>query len=95
MYALSLAKSALEAFEAETTSQNLDLGKMEKNISDAGAHSNFQSPIREILQMFLQSSDLYDPEEVLDLIEGSEFWLEKVCYVSVNFLVLDCAFWTL
>lgn len=25
----------------------------------------------------MQSSDLYDPEEVLDLIEGSELWLEK------------------
>lgn len=38
----------------------------------------FQTPVRERLQMFLQSSDLYDPEEILDLIEGSELWWEKV-----------------
>ncbi|KAF3437824.1 hypothetical protein FNV43_RR20580 [Rhamnella rubrinervis] len=77
LYALSLAKSALEAFEAETTIQYPDLGKMETNISDGGTNLIFQSSVRERLQIFLQSSDLYDPEEVLDLIEGSEFWWEK------------------
>ena len=92
LYALSLAKSTVEAFEAEITSQYPDLGKMETNISDGGTNLNFQSPVRERLQIFLQSSDLYDPEEVLDLIEGSEFWWEKVCYISVDYLVLDCAF---
>ncbi|XP_038723122.1 vacuolar sorting protein 3 [Tripterygium wilfordii] len=65
LYALSLAKSAVESFEADTISQ------------DAGGNSIFQCPVRERLQIFLQSSDLYDPEEVLDLIEGSELWLEK------------------
>lgn len=37
----------------------------------------FRSPVRERLQIFLQPSDLYDPEEVLDLMESSEIWLEK------------------
>ncbi|KAK7302881.1 hypothetical protein RJT34_13778 [Clitoria ternatea] len=41
------------------------------------ANTIFETPIRERLQIFLQSSDLYDLEEVLDLIEGSELWLEK------------------
>uniref|UniRef100_A0A7N2RAX7 Uncharacterized protein n=1 Tax=Quercus lobata TaxID=97700 RepID=A0A7N2RAX7_QUELO len=40
-------------------------------------NSIFESPLRERLQIFLSSSDLYDPEEVLYLIEGSELWLEK------------------
>ncbi|XP_015883796.3 vacuolar sorting protein 3 [Ziziphus jujuba] len=75
LYALSLAKSALEASEAETSSQSPNLGKMETDVS--GTNLIFQSPVRERLQMFLQSSDLYDPEEVLDLIEVSEFWWEK------------------
>nr|GLL30044.1 transforming growth factor-beta receptor-associated protein 1 [Ipomoea trifida] len=60
-YALLLAKSALDAFEIEHLSEN----------------SIFDSHVRERLQIFLQSSDLYDPEEVLDLIEGSELWMEK------------------
>ena len=46
---------------------------------DIQKDSIFQSPVRERLQIFLQSSNLYDPEEVLDLIESSELWLEKVC----------------
>ncbi|XP_019150630.1 PREDICTED: transforming growth factor-beta receptor-associated protein 1 [Ipomoea nil] len=60
-YALLLAKSALDAYEIEHLSEN----------------SIFDSHVRERLQIFLQSSDLYDPEEVLDLIEGSELWMEK------------------
>ncbi|KAL7174527.1 hypothetical protein ACSBR2_033720 [Camellia fascicularis] len=68
-YALLLAKSA---FETESTSQNSEAGNLEETNM-----SMFQSPIRERLQIFLQSSELYDPEEVLDLIEGSELWLEK------------------
>ncbi|KAI7984687.1 Vacuolar sorting protein 3 [Camellia lanceoleosa] len=68
-YALLLAKSA---FETENTSQNSEAGNLEETNM-----SMFQSPIRERLQIFLQSSELYDPEEVLDLIEGSELWLEK------------------
>ncbi|KAJ7004362.1 hypothetical protein NC653_009283 [Populus alba x Populus x berolinensis] len=78
LYALSLAKSAIETFEVQSTSQEPDDGKLEETkISDPGGNSIFQSPVRERLQIFLQSSDLYDPEEVLDLIEGSELWLEK------------------
>ncbi|KAJ6414948.1 hypothetical protein OIU84_003869 [Salix udensis] len=55
-----------------------DEGRLEETeISDLGGNSIFQSPVRDRLQIFLQSSDLFDPEEVLDLIEGSELWLEK------------------
>ncbi|KAG9458271.1 hypothetical protein H6P81_002779 [Aristolochia fimbriata] len=72
LYAVSLAKSALEAVEVELTSQNPSSEKMEEF---NGKLSNI--PIRAQLQSFLQSSDLYDPEEVLYLIEGSELWLEK------------------
>ncbi|BFG28341.1 hypothetical protein CerSpe_146150 [Prunus speciosa] len=78
LHALSLAKSAIEAFQAEIASQNLDPGRIEEtNISDHRTSLIFQSPVRERLQIFLESSDLYDPEEVLDLIEGSELWSEK------------------
>lgn len=78
-YALLLAKSATETYEAESSSQNSEAGTQgEKNNDDFKPHSIFQSPVRDRLQIFLQSSDLYDPEEVLDLIEGSELWLEKV-----------------
>ncbi|MED6133669.1 hypothetical protein PIB30_030309 [Stylosanthes scabra] len=69
LYALSLAKSAIEEFESE----NLDTG----NTESTSGSSIFQTTARKRLQVFLQSSDLYDPEEVLDLIEGSELWLEK------------------
>lgn len=78
LYALSLAKSAIEAFEAENTYQNSDIGRVDETvISDNRMNSIFESPLRERLQIFLSSSDLYDPDEVLDLIEGSELWLEK------------------
>ncbi|KAJ0082304.1 hypothetical protein Patl1_11773 [Pistacia atlantica] len=78
LYALSLAKSAIETFEAEGGSANHGTGRLEEaKCSDFGRDSIFQSPVTERLQIFLQSSDLYDPEEVLDLIEGSELWLEK------------------
>lgn len=47
--------------------------------------------------MFLQFSDLYDPEEILDLIEGSELWLEKVRHNSLItlFSVLNYSFFFL
>ncbi|KAB2637103.1 transforming growth factor-beta receptor-associated protein 1 [Pyrus ussuriensis x Pyrus communis] len=78
LYALSLAKSAIEAFQAEIASQNPDPRRIqETNISGNRISLIFQSPVRERLQIFLESSDLYDPEEVLDLIEGSELWSEK------------------
>ena len=81
LYALSLAKSAIEAFQADIASQNLGPRRIEEtNICDDRTSLIFQSPVRERLQMFLESSDLYDPEEVLDLIEGSELWSEKVCH---------------
>ncbi|WCJ28455.1 Vacuolar sorting protein 39 [Euphorbia peplus] len=75
LYALSLAKSALETFAVEGNAKDERL--QQEKLSDFGSKSIFQTPIRERLQIFLMSSDLYDPEEVLDLIEGSELWLEK------------------
>lgn len=75
-----MSKSAIEAYEAENVPCGSEAGTIEQiKISDSGEHLIFQNPVRERLQIFLQSSDLYDPEEVLDLIEGSELWLEKVC----------------
>ncbi|PWA93430.1 vacuolar sorting protein 39 [Artemisia annua] len=71
-YALLLTKSALETYKTESLSRDAEAGT-----SESGRHSIFQNPVRERLQVFLQSSDLYDPEEVLNLIEESELWLEK------------------
>ncbi|CAI9279278.1 unnamed protein product [Lactuca saligna] len=74
-YALLLTKSALESYETEISSE----AGTSKQISglEPEKQSIFQNPVRERLQFFLQSSDLYDPEEVLDLIQESELWLEK------------------
>ncbi|ESW06504.1 hypothetical protein PHAVU_010G053600 [Phaseolus vulgaris] len=77
LYALSLAKSAIEVIEYENISENLNGENMETRSLAALKNSIFDIPVRERLQIFLQSSDLYDPEEVLYLIEGSELWLEK------------------
>ncbi|KDP36452.1 hypothetical protein JCGZ_08582 [Jatropha curcas] len=78
LYALSLAKSAIETFVEGSIPVNPVGGRLEEaRCSSFGGNSIFQSPVRERLQIFLLSSDLYDPEEVLDLIEGSELWLEK------------------
>uniref|UniRef100_A0A1J3CBU8 Transforming growth factor-beta receptor-associated protein 1-like protein n=1 Tax=Noccaea caerulescens TaxID=107243 RepID=A0A1J3CBU8_NOCCA len=76
-YALSLAKSALECVEVQNGNQETDAGGREAHDCNVGSVSLFESDVRERLQTFLQSSDLYDPEEILDLIEGSELWLEK------------------
>ncbi|XP_073129655.1 vacuolar sorting protein 3 [Henckelia pumila] len=78
-YALLLAKSALQSFEMECPSENSVAGMMndETSISNAGRRTIFESTVRERFQIFLQSSDLYDAEEVLDMIEQSELWLEK------------------
>ncbi|XP_016560408.2 vacuolar sorting protein 3 isoform X2 [Capsicum annuum] len=77
-YALLLSKSALDANEKEHTTQNFEgVNQKEINVSDCGNNSIFETHVRERLQIFLQSSDLYDPDEVLDLVEGSELWLEK------------------
>lgn len=74
-----LSKSALDANEKEHVTQNPEVVNQEEiNISDRWNNSIFDTHVRERLQIFLQSSDLYDPEEVLDLVEGSELWLEKV-----------------
>lgn len=79
LYALALAKSALETVELELVYQNADTKRpTETNASDVESGTLCSNPIRERLQLFLQSSDLYDPEEVLYVIEGSELWLEKV-----------------
>eukprot|EP00268_Persea_americana_P040336 TRINITY_DN4002_c0_g1_i2.p1 TRINITY_DN4002_c0_g1~~TRINITY_DN4002_c0_g1_i2.p1 ORF type:complete len:984 (-),score=196.53 TRINITY_DN4002_c0_g1_i2:466-3417(-) len=78
LYALSLAKSALETVELELVYQNTDAKRpTETNASDVESGTLCSNSMRERLQLFLQSSDLYDPEEVLYVIEGSELWLEK------------------
>uniref|UniRef100_A0ACD5VAD0 Uncharacterized protein n=1 Tax=Avena sativa TaxID=4498 RepID=A0ACD5VAD0_AVESA len=69
-YALLLAKSAMQAFHVESNSGEKDDKEIESDIQ-------FIFSLRERLQLFLQASDLYDPEEVLDVIEDSELWLEK------------------
>lgn len=70
-YALSLAKSAMEAIHVESKYG-------EKNDKEFDSDIQFIYLLREKLQLFLQASDLYDPEAVLDVIEESELWLEKV-----------------
>ncbi|GFQ04465.1 transforming growth factor-beta receptor-associated protein 1 [Phtheirospermum japonicum] len=75
-YALLLAKSAIETYQVELSSQ-ASLPENEKNVSEVGTSLIFDSPVRDRLQIFLQSSELYDAEEVLDMIEDSELWLEK------------------
>ncbi|XP_077241075.1 vacuolar sorting protein 39 [Tasmannia lanceolata] len=78
LYALSLAKSAIETVGMESTYQNHGQRRLEEmDITDVESGTISRNPIRERLQSFLRSSDLYDPEEVLYLIEGSELWLEK------------------
>lgn len=69
-YALLLSKSAMQAFHVESNSREKDDREIDSNVQ-------FIFSLRERLQLFLQSSDLYDPEEVLDVIEESELWLEK------------------
>ncbi|KAK3037098.1 hypothetical protein RJ639_029940 [Escallonia herrerae] len=77
-YALLLANSAIQSYATEVPSESLEAGNVEEICnSDSGRNSIFNTPVRERLQIFLQSSDLFDPEEVLYLIEGSELWLEK------------------
>uniref|UniRef100_A0A7N0VGU3 CNH domain-containing protein n=1 Tax=Kalanchoe fedtschenkoi TaxID=63787 RepID=A0A7N0VGU3_KALFE len=76
LYAISLAKSATENYQLDGSVTNLSESKVdEKNVLDS--ESIFLSSARERLQIFLQSSYLYDPIEVLDVIEASDLWLEK------------------
>lgn len=77
LYALSLAKTALESLETDVSQQANKKSTREPNDSIVGRNLPFENPVRERLQFFLHSSDLYDAEEVLELIEGSELWLEK------------------
>lgn len=78
LYALSLAKSAIEAVDINCGIEIPSYRRFDKmNISDVETVGTCQYPVRERLQLFLQASDLYDPEEVLHVIEGSELWLEK------------------
>ncbi|KAL6502188.1 hypothetical protein OROHE_024781 [Orobanche hederae] len=78
-YALLLAKSALETYEVELSSQDSAVGlpENERKVDSLERSPIFDSPVRDRLQIFLQSSDLYDAEEVLDIIEESDLWLEK------------------
>jgi len=79
LYALSLAKSALEILETDILVKNHNHKSIEGlNSHGSGGNQPTENPVRERLQFFLHSSDLYDAEEVLELIEGSELWLEKV-----------------
>lgn len=79
LYAISLAKSALQSAVVENKSAVSDSGILgEYNTYESIKGSIFESPVEERLQIFLESSDLYDPMQVLELIETSELWLEKV-----------------
>ncbi|RLN28039.1 transforming growth factor-beta receptor-associated protein 1 [Panicum miliaceum] len=69
-YALSLAKSVIEAVHMESKYRG-------KGDSEIDSDAQFIYLLREKLQLFLQASDLYDPEDVLDVIAESELWLEK------------------
>ncbi|MQL95338.1 hypothetical protein Taro_028003 [Colocasia esculenta] len=74
LYALSLAKLAIENIEIDGTNETRRLDDSD-NIN--AGEGNIINPIRERLQIFLHSSDLYDAEKILYLIEGTELWLEK------------------
>ncbi|KAL8033886.1 hypothetical protein ABFX02_13G185100 [Erythranthe guttata] len=78
-YAVLLAKSALETIDVSLSTQGSVAGRPEKEmkVSEHGGSSIFESPVRERLQIFLESSDLYDAEDVLEMIEESDLWLEK------------------
>ncbi|XP_020584474.1 uncharacterized protein LOC110027402 isoform X2 [Phalaenopsis equestris] len=67
LYAVSLAKSAIELVEKSNG----------MNLTDIVNKDPLANHIRERLQLFLQCSDLYDPEVVLKVVEWSELWLEK------------------
>uniref|UniRef100_A0A0D9ZT40 CNH domain-containing protein n=1 Tax=Oryza glumipatula TaxID=40148 RepID=A0A0D9ZT40_9ORYZ len=69
-YALSLSRSAMDAVRLGSNNE-------ERNNKEFDSDMQFIYLLRERLQFFLQSSDLYDPEEVLDVISESELWLEK------------------
>lgn len=79
LYALSLARSAIELVERDSKLDNhLAERSNEMSASDVANKGALSYHVREKLQLFLQASDLYDPEVVLKVVEGSELWLEKV-----------------
>lgn len=91
-YALSLAKTALESLETDNSQQAVNRSIREPNNYIVGKNLPSENPVRERLQIFLHSSDLYDAEEILELIEGSELWLEKVtsyAYLSTIIQFVD------
>ncbi|KAI0508163.1 hypothetical protein KFK09_014297 [Dendrobium nobile] len=78
LYALSLARSAIELVERDSKLDNhLAERSNEMSASDVANKGALTYHVREKLQLFLQASDLYDPEVVLKVVEGSELWLEK------------------
>lgn len=95
LYALSLAKTALESLETDVSLHAVNKSIKGQNNFIIGRDSLSENPVRERLQFFLHSSDLYDAEEVLELIEGSELWLEKVMCYSYNSTFLQSTYWCL
>ncbi|KAG6481905.1 vacuolar sorting protein 3-like isoform X1 [Zingiber officinale] len=77
LYALSLARTAIETIEIGLEKKGNDSRDQEENISSSQLVEYYKYSVRDRLQLFLQASDLYDPEEILAVIEGSELWLEK------------------
>ncbi|KAL2930455.1 Vacuolar sorting protein 3, partial [Bienertia sinuspersici] len=77
LYALSLAKTALQSSETDFCQQVDNKSQREPNTCNIGRSLPSENSVRERLQFFLHSSDLYDAEVVLELVESSELWLEK------------------
>ncbi|XP_031481614.1 vacuolar sorting protein 3 isoform X2 [Nymphaea colorata] len=78
LYALSLAKPVVETIGTDVAKHDPSAAMLRAdNVSDTITSMDIGFLVREKLQFFLDSSDLYDAEVVLDLIEGSELWLEK------------------
>ncbi|KAJ1704228.1 hypothetical protein LUZ63_004007 [Rhynchospora breviuscula] len=78
LYALSLARSALEevAMGSDGTERaERSNGSLSEDCIDEVANDRYS--VRERLQLFLQASDLYNPEELLEVVNDSELWLEK------------------
>jgi vacuolar protein sorting-associated protein 3 len=79
LYALSLARSALEVAKGSDSTESAEgsNGNISEGSNDE-VENGYRYSVRERLQLFLQASDLYDPEELLDVVDDSELWLEKV-----------------
>ncbi|KAJ3708729.1 hypothetical protein LUZ61_012434 [Rhynchospora tenuis] len=78
LYALSLARSALEelAMGSDGTERaERSNGILSEDCIDEVVNDRYS--VRERLQLFLQASDLYNPEELLEVVNDSELWLEK------------------